>query len=539
MKKAVYIGFFIFVFTLVSFANEPVEINSVSSPEYVLKGELFTLSAKVFKPQSNQSIKLYLHTNLDVSLKSVELTSLTLNKQLRFYRVNVNTDLDKVYKIESGNLKDIEEQLFQVNFTLSPSSDKNIKLFLSDTENFYDDEQRLKQSKEIRIYNKTNNSGKSLQLDEDSQVSFEFSTKEYNSENLLIEFWAKLNNYQSKFLSIENEIGEELTSLSISDFGYLSVPNLLDAEFFDELYVDLYNWSYFLIKFDCNSHEMNVYLNDDLFYKGICDELTNQTDLKLTLLNSSKEYQPQFDRLKIWSYNNTESLSLLNKNFNSYTADSSEVILQNNFDSNNSLSEVEHTGQIKLEESDAPIFSRAPNLNVILFGQSYNLSWAINELSDAQKFVVEKSYDGKNYFDVSTVQVIDESKTSYNISDYDYTDNQIIYYRIKQINKNETEIYSSNVKVGRGEVKHFSMEQNYPNPFNPITTVSVQVDEAAEFEVVVYDLVGKTVAKLYKGPLSEGIHRFTFDGTDLPSGLYLCEVKSKDALEVMKMILAK
>jgi hypothetical protein len=95
------------------------------------------------------------------------------------------------------------------------------------------------------------------------------------------------------------------------------------------------------------------------------------------------------------------------------------------------------------------------------------------------------------------------------------------------------------VKVGRGQVKHFKMQQNYPNPFNPITTVTVEVKQADEFEVIVYDIVGKTVEILHKGPLATGLHRFNFDGTDLPSGLYLCEVKSRDQLEVMKMILAK
>jgi len=539
MKKAVYIGIFIFIFSFVAFANEPVEISSVSSPEYVLRGEFFTLSSKIVKPQSDQSFQLYLHTNFDVSLKSVQLTGLSLSKKLRFYRIDVNTDYDKVYKIESGDLKETDDQLFQVNFTLSSSSNKNVDLFLSDDENLYDDEQKERQTREVKIYNETSNSGGSLQLDEDSKVDFKFSTDDYDSENILIEFWAKLYNNQSKFISIEDGNGEELTSLSITNFGYLSVPNFLDAEYFDELYIDQSNWNYFLIKLNDNSGELRIYLNDNLFYKGICSELINKTDFGLQLLNESGNSESQFDRLKVWSYNNSERFSLQNKNFNSYTADSSSIILQNNFDATNSLSEIEHTGNIELKESDAPIFSRAPNLNVVLIGQSYNLSWEISELSDVQKFVVEKSYDGRNYFEVSAVQVVDESKTMYSISDYDYTDNQIIYYRIKQVNNDETDIYSSNVKVGRGQVKHFSLQQNYPNPFNPITTVSVQVDEAAEFEVVVYDIVGKTVAKLHNGPLSEGIHRFTFDGTDLPSGLYLCEVKSGDALEVMKMILAK
>lgn len=539
MKKALYIWLISSLLSLTSVAGEGLQVRSVSSPEFVLKGGVFTLSSKVIKPISEKSIELYLHTNYEVSLKSVELNSVTLNKQLRFYREDINTELDKVYKIESGNLEDVEDLIFQINFMLSSSGNEDARLFLSSSEYYAEEDQREKQSRIIKIYNSSGNSGKSLLLEPGAEVSFEFSTKEYDSKNILIEFWAKMKNAQSNFLSIKNEIGNLLTSISVSEFGYLSVPNLLDAEFYDELYVDQMNWNYFLIELNNRTGKMTIYLNDDLFYRGICGELVNQENLKLMFSNSSRDFNPQFDRLKIWEFGNTVNLALVNKNFSSYNADSSSTILQNNFDSDNSLRDLIVTGRMRLEKSDAPIFSRAPVLNVVLFGQNYNLSWEVNELSNAEKFIIQKSYNAKEFFDVSAMSVTDGTRILYNLTDFDYTDNQIIYYRIKQINEDNSEVYSSNVKVGRGQVKHFTMQQNYPNPFNPITTVTVEVKQPEEFEIIVYDIVGKTVATLHKGPLSQGMHRFTFNGTDLPSGLYLCEVKSGNELEVMKMILAK
>jgi hypothetical protein len=504
-----------------------------------LNGDIFTLSAKVEKPVSASTIELYLHTGFDVSLKSVELSSLSIKKQIRFYRTDIHTELEKVYKIEAGNLENIDDELFQINFYLNASGDNEVEIYLTETKNYYEDSENAEQRRNIKIYDETMYAGKSLRLENNSEVRFEFSTKDYESGNILIEFWSKLNNGQSKFLQFVNETGYELTNLSVTEFDYLTIPDLLDAEFFDELYVDQNNWNYFLIELNKTSGRLSVYINDDLFYRGICGNLRGRDKLELRFVNASDQNESLFDRLKIWAYDNNEKLALLNKNFNSYTADSSSVILQNNFDTNNSISEIKHVGRVGLEKSTAPIFSRAPQLNVVLFAQSYNLSWEVTELSNAKKFVVEKSYDGRNYSETSTVLVVDKSKTSYNIADRDYTDNQIIYYRIKQVNEDNTEIYSSDVKVGRGQVKHFKMQQNYPNPFNPITTVTVEVKQADEFEVIVYDIVGKTVEILHKGPLATGLHRFNFDGTDLPSGLYLCEVKSRDQLEVMKMILAK
>ena len=174
-----------------------------------------------------------------------------------------------------------------------------------------------------------------------------------------------------------------------------------------------------------------------------------------------------------------------------------------------------------------------------MYGQSYQLYWEVSDLSQAKSFVIEKSYDGKNYEYVSSVRVLDQAQNNYSVTDFDNTDNQIIYYRVKQINSDDSIIYSSDAKVGRGKIKHFVLEQNYPNPFNPITTVSVEVTRADQFEVIVYDIVGKTVAILHNGPLGEGLHRFSFDGSNIPSGLYLCEIKSGDEIEVMKMILTK
>jgi hypothetical protein len=201
--------------------------------------------------------------------------------------------------------------------------------------------------------------------------------------------------------------------------------------------------------------------------------------------------------------------------------------------------DVQKTGNFNLISSNAPIFSQAPILNVMLYGQSYQLTWEVSDVKSAQKFIVEKSYDGKNYDLVGNIQVVDKNKNNYAMTDVDYSDNQIIYYRVKQVNTDDSSIYSSDAKVGRGKIKHFVLEQNYPNPFNPITTISVEVKRADQFEVLVYDIVGKMIAILHRGPLSEGTHRFNFDGSAFPSGLYLCEIKSGDEIEVMKMILAK
>ncbi|MEM1041634.1 MAG: T9SS-dependent M36 family metallopeptidase [Bacteroidota bacterium] len=62
----------------------------------------------------------------------------------------------------------------------------------------------------------------------------------------------------------------------------------------------------------------------------------------------------------------------------------------------------------------------------------------------------------------------------------------------------------------------------YPNPFSGHTQFTVEVAAAQETSVVVYDAMGRTVARLHDGLLSPGVpHAFELDGADLASGVYV------------------
>ena len=56
---------------------------------------------------------------------------------------------------------------------------------------------------------------------------------------------------------------------------------------------------------------------------------------------------------------------------------------------------------------------------------------------------------------------------------------------------------------------------------------------------MVYNLEGKEVAALFQGYLAQGEYHFTFDGSELPSGIYLYKISSPNFNQTKKMILAK
>ena len=77
---------------------------------------------------------------------------------------------------------------------------------------------------------------------------------------------------------------------------------------------------------------------------------------------------------------------------------------------------------------------------------------------------------------------------------------------------------------------------NYPNPFSGATNIELQLVKSANVRVVVLDISGRVVANLQEGTLTEGIHRFEFDATTLPKGIYVAKVIVGNSQKTIKML---
>jgi hypothetical protein len=78
-----------------------------------------------------------------------------------------------------------------------------------------------------------------------------------------------------------------------------------------------------------------------------------------------------------------------------------------------------------------------------------------------------------------------------------------------------------------------------PNPFNPATTISYQLTAISPVKLTVYDTAGRPVATLVNGGREPGNHQVTFDGSNLPSGLYFYRLTAGVNSAVGKMVLLK
>jgi DNA-binding beta-propeller fold protein YncE len=86
----------------------------------------------------------------------------------------------------------------------------------------------------------------------------------------------------------------------------------------------------------------------------------------------------------------------------------------------------------------------------------------------------------------------------------------------------------------------FALSQNYPNPFNPTTTITFSLKTTEHATVTVYNLLGQVVATLFNGVAAANEqYRLTFTAASLPSGVYLCTLRSESVHDTKKMVLMK
>ncbi len=85
----------------------------------------------------------------------------------------------------------------------------------------------------------------------------------------------------------------------------------------------------------------------------------------------------------------------------------------------------------------------------------------------------------------------------------------------------------------------YGLSQNYPNPFNPITRIQFGLPENVHTKLIIYDVLGREIVTLLDSDLSAGYHEVEFNGSNLPSGIYIYRIQAGEFTSVKKMILIK
>ncbi len=84
-----------------------------------------------------------------------------------------------------------------------------------------------------------------------------------------------------------------------------------------------------------------------------------------------------------------------------------------------------------------------------------------------------------------------------------------------------------------------ALTSNYPNPFTHTTTIEYALPVSGPVRLAVYDALGREVATLVDGVRQAGSHVAVFDGTSLPSGVYLYRLEAAGQAKTGMMTLRK
>jgi hypothetical protein len=156
---------------------------------------------------------------------------------------------------------------------------------------------------------------------------------------------------------------------------------------------------------------------------------------------------------------------------------------------------------------------------------------------NCSRFVVQRSYDAIHFTDIQTVAGNGTTSVfhSYEATDNSYAHrNEIIYYRLKQIDLDGKGNFSKTVSV---KIKNANQAVIIsPNPFTDFININFQSDKRKLLSIKLFNVNGKEIMSK-EMDLNKGNNYFKMDHlSNLPAGNYLLQFFSEGQKMVQKTI---
>ncbi len=86
---------------------------------------------------------------------------------------------------------------------------------------------------------------------------------------------------------------------------------------------------------------------------------------------------------------------------------------------------------------------------------------------------------------------------------------------------------------------NYFLSQNYPNPFNGTTLIEFQIPRRSSVLLEIFNVLGQKVATVIDGVRTMGRYTVEFDGSGLPSGIYVYRLSTPSTSLLQKMLLIR
>jgi subtilisin family serine protease len=184
------------------------------------------------------------------------------------------------------------------------------------------------------------------------------------------------------------------------------------------------------------------------------------------------------------------------------------------------------------------------SFNAEIIGRAVHLSWLTATEINSYGFSIERARENSSFEEIGFVKAVGNSTL---VKNYTFVDEKItegkFYYRLKQVDLDGRFEYSTQVEVSFNQPAEFELFQNYPNPFNPSTKVRYSIPLRSNIKLILYDLLGNMISKVFEGSVNEGMHEVIISANDfssqLSSSIYILKLETEGFQKSIKIVLAK
>lgn len=173
-----------------------------------------------------------------------------------------------------------------------------------------------------------------------------------------------------------------------------------------------------------------------------------------------------------------------------------------------------------------------------VIGTNVLLNWRTATEKNNKGFEIERKF-----LNWEIIGFVDGNGTTILPHSYLYIDKNLspgkYFYRLRQVDFDGNFEYSKEVEADISGPDRFLLEQNYPNPFNPVTTITYQLPVKNFVTLKVYNPLGEELTVLVNEEKPAGTYKVKFDGSNLPSGVYIYRISADNFSASRKFILLK
>ena len=101
-------------------------------------------------------------------------------------------------------------------------------------------------------------------------------------------------------------------------------------------------------------------------------------------------------------------------------------------------------------------------------------------------------------------------------------------------------MYGENLAIDESIIpSDFNLYRNYPNPFNPTTTLEFDVANSGLVAFTVYNVNGQIIESISPQFYTPGNYQIKWEAGDVPTGIYLIQMKTESSVHLQKVMLLK